>query len=130
MDDIKILIVPSLWYEAWGIVVTETHLPGILVIASDAGAIPESMLGLPYIVPIKPLTGARDEDGGYIAPDQDVEPWAKTLEQLMTDKREYEKVSERSRNETVEWLTKMDETAHEKWLLNMIQLERALRQAL
>ena len=48
----------------------------------------------------------------------------------MTDKREYEKVSERSRNETVEWLTKMDETTHEKWLLNMMQLERALRQAL
>ena len=41
-----------------------SSLRGIPVIASDAGAIPESMLGLPYIVPIKPLTGARDEDVG------------------------------------------------------------------
>jgi hypothetical protein len=49
--DIKVLIVPSLWFEAWGIVVIEAHLRGIPVIASDAGALTEAMLGLDYIVP-------------------------------------------------------------------------------
>ncbi len=39
----KILLVPSLWEEAWGRVVTEAHVSGIPVLASDRGGLPESV---------------------------------------------------------------------------------------
>jgi glycosyltransferase involved in cell wall biosynthesis len=67
--DIKVLLVPSIWLEAWGIVVIEAHLRGIPVISSNAGALPEAMLGLDYIVPVNPIKGERDKTGAYIVPD-------------------------------------------------------------
>jgi glycosyltransferase involved in cell wall biosynthesis len=39
----KILLVPSVWEEAWGRVVTEAHCSGIPVVASAVGGLPESV---------------------------------------------------------------------------------------
>ena len=39
----RILLVPSVWEEAWGRVVTEAHCSGIPVIASAIGGLPESV---------------------------------------------------------------------------------------
>jgi len=38
-----LLLAPSKWEEAWGRVVTEAHLNGIPVLASDRGGLPESV---------------------------------------------------------------------------------------
>ena len=118
-SDIKVLLVPSLWFEAWGIVVIEAHLRGIPVIASDAGALPEAMLGLDYIVPIVPINGERDNDGGYIIPKQDVEPWAEVLSELMSSEIRYEELSAKARNTTAEWVKNLDEASLEKWLAGL-----------
>ena len=89
--DIKVLVVPSLWFEAWGIVVIEAHLRGIPVISSNSGALPEAMLGMDdYIVPVNPIEGKRDEEGGYIVAGQDIGPWVKAVDKLMNDRCEYE----------------------------------------
>ena len=48
---IKVLLVPSLWLEAWGLVVVEAQLRGIPVISSNRGGIPEAKLGIPHIFP-------------------------------------------------------------------------------
>lgn len=122
--DIKILLVPSLWFEAWGIVVIEAHLRGIPVIASDAGALTEAMLGLGYVVPVNHIRGERDEEGEYVIPKQNVEPWVEALNVLMSDKAEYERVSKRVRSVTGKWLGNMDERALEKWL---VKLSRKVR---
>src|SRR4051812_39163629 len=103
-SDIKALLVPSIWFEAWGIVVIEAHLRGIPVISSDAGALPEAMLGLDYIVPVNPIKGERDTTGAYIVPDQDVRPWVNAVEKVMSNKAEYEKLSTKVRNRTQQWL--------------------------
>jgi glycosyltransferase involved in cell wall biosynthesis len=116
---IKVLLVPSVWYEAWGIVVIEAHLRGIPVICSDAGALPEAMRGLAYTVPVKAIKGERNADGVYIVPEQDIKPWAKTLNELMRDKVLYENLASKVRNETEKWLMDMDETALERWLLGL-----------
>jgi glycosyltransferase involved in cell wall biosynthesis len=39
----RVLIVPSLWQEAWGRIVTEAQLNGIPVVASRIGGLPESV---------------------------------------------------------------------------------------
>jgi len=118
--DIKVLLVPSVWFEAWGIVVVEAHLRGIPVIASNAGALPETMLGLDYIVRVNTIDGKRDEKEVYIVPEQDIGPWVKTLNKLMNDKSEYEKLSRKVRDTTVQWVKNLDDAALEKWLVGLM----------
>ncbi|KAF5587110.1 glycosyltransferase family 4 [Fusarium subglutinans] len=117
--DIKVLVVPSLWCEAWGMVVVEAHLRGIPVVSSNAGALSESMLGLDYIIPVTPITGQRDESGRYLIPEQDVAPWVKVITKLMQDRSEYEKVSTHVRNTTMKWLKSNSEADIETWLMGM-----------
>ncbi|KAI5200579.1 alpha-glucosidase [Aureobasidium subglaciale] len=117
---IKVLLVPSVWYEAWGIVVIEAHLRGIPVISSDAGALPEAMRGLDHIIPVNAITGnERDEQGVYKVPEQNVAPWVVVLNKLMSDKIEYERLAQHVRDETVQWLEDVDETALEKYLAGL-----------
>jgi glycosyltransferase involved in cell wall biosynthesis len=118
--NIKVLLVPSLWFEAWGIVTIEAHLRGIPVISSNAGALPEAMLGMDHIVPVNPIQGDRDEEGAYIVPEQDFAPWVSVVNRLMTDKAEYERLSNKVRSTTEQWLKNMDETALEKWLMGLL----------
>jgi glycosyltransferase involved in cell wall biosynthesis len=125
--DIKVLLVPSIWFEAWGIVLVEAHLRGIPVISSNAGALPEAMLGLDYVVPVHTIEGKRDEKGAYIVPEQDVGPWVKTLNKLMNDKSEYEKLSMKVRDTTEQWLKNIDDAALEKWLMRLMVNSNELR---
>jgi glycosyltransferase involved in cell wall biosynthesis len=118
-QNIKVLLVPSLWFEAWGIVVVEAHLRGIPVISSDAGALSESMIYLDYIVPVNHIRGERDEEGNYTIPEQNVQPWVETLNKLMSDRAEYERVSDKVRTTTEHWLRDMDPNAVENWLTDM-----------
>lgn len=119
--DMKVLLVPSLWLEAWGIVVIEAHLRGIPVIASDSGALPEAMLGLDYIVPVTSIDGRRDDKGGYIMPEQDITPWVTAVNKLMNNKLEYEELSMNVRNTTEQWLKNVDETGLENWLTKIMK---------
>ncbi|KAL6705043.1 hypothetical protein ACN47E_007302 [Coniothyrium glycines] len=115
--DIKILLVPSLWFEAWGIVVIEAHLRGIPVISSDAGALTEAMLGLEHVLSVNCIKGERDEDGVYLVPEQDIEPWVRAVHKLMSDKVEYERLSQKVRRTTKLWLQDMNERGLEEWLI-------------
>ncbi|KAJ4072280.1 hypothetical protein NW756_006926 [Fusarium oxysporum] len=117
--DIKVLVVPSLWCEAWGMVVVEAHLRGIPVVSSNSGALSESMLGLDYIIPVNPISGERDESGRYTVPEQDVGPWVKAITKLMQDRPEYERVSATVRNKTKEWLKGNNEAVIETWLMGI-----------
>jgi glycosyltransferase involved in cell wall biosynthesis len=123
---IKVLLVPSLWLEAWGMVVVEAQLRGIPVISSDSGALPEAKLGIPYIVPVNSLTGKHDREDNYVVPNQDIEPWVVALEKLLNDKDEYESVADQARSETLDWLTGLDGSAHEKWLNSIEKVKRSV----
>ncbi|KAJ4124762.1 hypothetical protein NW765_014290 [Fusarium oxysporum] len=117
--DIKVLVVPSLWCEAWGMVVVEAHLRGIPVVSSNSDALSESMIGLDYIIPVNPISGERDESGRYTVPKQDVGPWVKTITKLMQDRSEYERVSATVLNTTNKWLKGNNEADIETWLMGM-----------
>ncbi|OWY47417.1 UDP-Glycosyltransferase/glycogen phosphorylase [Alternaria alternata] len=117
--NIKLLLVPSLWFEAWGIVTVEAHLRGIPVISSNAGALPEAMLGLDHVIPVNTMNGDCDEEGAYIVPDQDIAPWASVVNRLMSDEDQYKRLSDKVRSTTEQWLRDADEKALEKWLTSL-----------
>jgi len=97
-------------------VVVEAQLRGIPVLSSNSGGLSESKLGVPYILPVKQLTGEHDENGRYVVDDQDIQPWVATLQTLLNNKDEYESVSEKARSTTAEWLSGMNGSALENWL--------------
>ena len=63
----RVLLVPSLWAEARSRIVLEALLRGVPVMAANVGGIPEAMMGVPYLLPVRPIekyeTRARRADG-------------------------------------------------------------------
>jgi glycosyltransferase involved in cell wall biosynthesis len=102
----KVLLVPSRWQEAFGQVVVDAMLRGVPVIASDAGGLPESKLGVEFLVPVAPIEGYREQldDRGVpvpVAPPVDLEPWVGPLEELTQDEGRYREVAEASRSAAI-----------------------------
>ncbi len=51
----RVLLMPSLWYEGFGLSVMEAMLHGIPVIASDSGGLNEAKLGTRFVLPVHPV---------------------------------------------------------------------------
>jgi glycosyltransferase involved in cell wall biosynthesis len=98
----RILLMPSLWYEGFGLTVMEAMLHGIPVIASDAGGLVEAKMGTPFVVhapAIERYLPVFDEHSlpkPVIGP-VDLQPWEEALRALLTDRALYERVSAASR---------------------------------
>jgi amino acid adenylation domain-containing protein len=98
----RVLLAPSLWGEAFGVVVVEAMLRGIPVLASDQGGLPEAKLGVPYVLPVRPIERyVESGDPAWVAepviPPQDVGPWLAALTGLLADRALWEELSEASR---------------------------------
>jgi glycosyltransferase involved in cell wall biosynthesis len=70
----KFLLVPSIWAEAWGRVVTESQVNGIPALASNRGGLPESVGG----------------GGILLDPEADFEKWDESLKKLWFDDHFYQ----------------------------------------
>lgn len=105
LQHMKVLLAPSLWQEAYGMVVTDAVLRGVPVIVSDQGGLSEAALGSPAaVVPVQPMqlpvTGAPDAAGAAprwrdrVFPEgQELAGWAQALQRLLGHRAVYESCS-------------------------------------
>lgn len=97
----RILVMPSLWDESLGLTAVEAMLRGVPVLASDVGGLPEAKLGVPYLLPVRPITTYRTGITDRllpepVVPEQDIGPWLAALDALTGDADHYRRISEAS----------------------------------
>ncbi len=91
---------PSLWNESFGLVAAEAMLNGIPVLASNRGALPETIghAGFLFDIPARYTSGTRD-----VPTPEEVEPWVETIIRLWDHAAEYDSRSHVAREHAVQW---------------------------
>ena len=123
LDDIfkqtKVLLVPSVWGEAYGQIVVDAMLRGIPVLASNAGGLPEAKLGVDYVLPVN-MIERYELDAKMqtqpVVPEQDIGPWVETLDRVLTDRALYERVSLDSRTAALSFVSGLGPIPFEHYL--------------
>ncbi len=96
----KLLLMPSLWYESFGLVAAQAMLNGIPVLASNRGALPETIgdAGFLFDVPAR-YTPETPE----VPMAEEVEPWVETIIRLWDDAEYYEHWSRAASERAQQW---------------------------
>jgi surfactin synthase thioesterase subunit/glycosyltransferase involved in cell wall biosynthesis len=121
----RVLLVPSLWAEARSRIVVEAMLRGVPVIASDVGGIPEAMMGVDYLLPVRPIVhyrAALDDQMVPVAevPEQGVALWVDALTRLTTDRDHYTELSATSRAAALHYANKLSVRPFEEYLEGVV----------
>lgn len=118
----RILLVPSLWDEAFGLIVVEAMLRGIPVLASNVGGLPEAKLGVDYLLPVQVFQGYNGIANNYHQPiilEQDIQPWRLALIELLSDGEKYEKISQESRKQALNFVSKLGIAPYQDFLTSL-----------
>ena len=120
----KVLLIPALWYEGFGLVVMEAMLRGIPVLASNMGGLVEAKMGTRYVLPVRPIekyTTRFDENRMPVpvVPPQDIEPWAEALEELMENPEIYRREADAARAAAMRFVPKVKPSRFEEFLLKL-----------
>ena len=128
IDDVlaqtRILLMPSLWYEGFGLIVMEAMLRGIPVVSSDSGGLVEAKQGTGYVVPVKTIARYEAVFDEHAMPlpgvePHDAAPWVAALERLLGDRAEYERESRVSRARALEFVEGLDAAEMERYLMRL-----------
>ncbi|HYP15533.1 MAG TPA: glycosyltransferase family 4 protein, partial [Bryobacteraceae bacterium] len=125
IDDVlaksRLLLMPSLWYEGFGLIAMEAMLRGVPVISSDSGGLMEAKQGTGFVVPVRPIQRYEPHfDETHmprpLEPAQDIEPWVQALQKLLTQKDAYVLEADRSRQVATEFVSKLKASDFEAYL--------------
>lgn len=128
----RVLLVPSVWAEARSRVVLEAMLRAVPVMASNVGGLPEAKLGVPYLLPINPVTryqAALDENMVPVAsvPEQDIAPWSDALHRLTSDRAHWEQIADESRAAAQKYASTLTVEPFESLLNELVRRPRKPR---
>ena len=96
----KIMLVPSLWNESFGLAAAEAMANGIPVLASNRGSLPEIVgdAGFLFDIPEKYTSAIRE-----LPTAEEVTPWVETIIRLWDDEEFYRSVSSRAKDRSNRW---------------------------
>lgn len=122
LEKTRVLLMPSLWYEGFGLIAMEAMLRGLPVIASDSGGLAEAMQGSAYVVPVRPIERYDPvvDDTGMpraVAPEADLAPWVAALDRLTQDSEAWMAESVRAKAAAEAFVSKLDAADFERWLI-------------
>ena len=120
----RILLVPSLWLEGFGLIAMQGMLHGIPVISSDSGGLQEARDGTGFVVPVERIQRYLPEFDEMhmprpVIPEQNLELWAEALASLIRDNGLYRSESERCHAAALRFVAGLDPTALEKLLCSL-----------
>jgi glycosyltransferase involved in cell wall biosynthesis len=125
IDDVlsqsRLLLMPSLWLEGFGLIAMEAMLRGLPVIASDSGGLVEAKAGTGFVIPVRPLEKFEPVFDETHMPKpvevpQEIEPWVGALRSLLTDRELYQAESDRSRDAAIGFVSKLRASDFEAYL--------------
>jgi glycosyltransferase involved in cell wall biosynthesis len=122
LSRVKVLLIPSLWLEGFGLIAAEAMLRGVPVIASDSGGLREAKAGTDFLIPVRlieeyePVFDDRNMPRPVL-PEQDVTPWLEGLRQLLRTRAAYEDQCARQQEAAASFAKGVDRFQLEKLLL-------------
>jgi glycosyltransferase involved in cell wall biosynthesis len=120
----RLLLMPSLWYEGFGLIAMEAMLRGLPVIASDSGGLAEAKQGTGFVIPVRPIEryeSVFDENHmpKPVAVNQHIEPWEHALEALVGDRETYKAEGEASRQAALRFVSGLRASRFEDMLRSL-----------
>jgi glycosyltransferase involved in cell wall biosynthesis len=109
----RLLLNPALWYEGFGLIVMESMLRGIPVVASDSGGLKEAKRGTGYVIPVHTIERFEPVFDEHAMPrpvvaENDAAPWVAAVRELLTDSSAYERESAASRQAASSFVSRLD----------------------
>jgi glycosyltransferase involved in cell wall biosynthesis len=125
LERTRVLLMPSLWYEGFGLIVMEAMLRGIPVVSSDSGGLKEAKAGTGFVLPVRPIERFEpvfDEHGlpEPVTAPQEIGPWAEALAALLGDRAGYERESCASREAALRFVGGLRAAAMEELLAGLV----------
>lgn len=126
----RVLVVPSLWGEGFPLIVVESMLRGVPVVASNAGGTFEAKLGTNYTLPVRPVERFTDQlDGNMVPtaviPEQEIGPWHDAVRSLVSNRLLYERQSNAAREASLEFVSNLDVTGFEDLFAHLAEQARS-----
>ena len=126
LSQARVLLMPSLWYEGFGLIAMEAMLRAIPVISSDSGGLVEARQGSGFLIPVGRIQRYLPEfDETHmprpVIPEQDLTPWKNALGSLLHDRALYDAESERCRTAALGFVSRLDASDLEKLLLSLVR---------
>jgi glycosyltransferase involved in cell wall biosynthesis len=120
----RVLLMPSLWYEGFGLIVMESMLRGIPVVASDSGGLVEAKHGTGYVIPVNTIARYQAIFDEHAMPlpvveSHDAAPWIAALTQLLGDRDAYEREARISRDAAERFVAGLDAAEMERFLARL-----------
>jgi glycosyltransferase involved in cell wall biosynthesis len=124
LAEARLLLMPSLWYEGFGLIAMEAMLRGLPVISSGSGGLMEAKQGTGYVIPVRPIERyEREFDETHmpvaVAPEQDLEPWKQALDELLHDEAAYRNEAGRCRARALEFVSRLDAEDFERMMAGL-----------